>query len=132
MRGLQRCLRVARTLADLEAKNAIGDVNGVGTPKAGVFAEGSARVVGAAIIARLRGEQAPPPYDGRGSCYVEFGHGLVGRVDVDFLSGPKPTGAFQGQSEAFVEEKRIFGSTRRTASSMRVTPCELNSPVSIG
>ena len=27
MRGLQRCLRVARTLADLEAKNAIGDVN---------------------------------------------------------------------------------------------------------
>lgn len=27
MRGVQRCLRVARTLADLEAKNAIGDVN---------------------------------------------------------------------------------------------------------
>lgn len=27
MRGLQRCLRVARTLADLESKNAIGDAN---------------------------------------------------------------------------------------------------------
>ena len=34
---------------------AVGDVNGVGTPKAGVFAEGAARVVAAAIIAQLRG-----------------------------------------------------------------------------
>jgi hypothetical protein len=31
-------------------------VNGVGTPKAGVFAEGAARVVAAAIIAQFRGE----------------------------------------------------------------------------
>ena len=26
-------------------------------------------------------------YDGRGSCYVQFGTDRVGRVDVDFLSG---------------------------------------------
>ena len=91
---------------------AVGDVNGVGTPKAGVFAEGAARVVAAAIIAQLRGGPSPEAYKGAGSCYVEFGHGQVGRVDVDFLSGPKPTGTFQEPSEALVAEKAQFGSSR--------------------
>jgi sulfide:quinone oxidoreductase len=91
---------------------AVGDVNGVGTPKAGVFAEGAARVVAAAIIAQLRGGPAPSPYTGTGSCYVEFGHDVVGRVDVDFLSGPKSTGTFQEPSEALVVEKALFGSSR--------------------
>jgi len=91
---------------------AVGDVNGVGTPKAGVFAEGSAQVVAAAIVAQLRGEQPPDAYKGQGSCYVEFGHGQVGRVDVDFLSGPKPTGTFQPASAALVAEKAQFGSSR--------------------
>ena len=91
---------------------AVGDVNGVGTPKAGVFAEGSARVVAAAIIAQLRGGTPPDAYTGQGSCYVEFGRGAVGRVDVDFLSGPKPTGTFQEPSAALVAEKAHFGSSR--------------------
>jgi sulfide:quinone oxidoreductase len=93
---------------------AVGDVNGVGTPKAGVFAEGSARVVAAAIIATLRGGAAPEAYKGQGSCYVEFGHDQVGRVDVDFLSGPKPIGTFQAPSAALVAEKALFGSSRLT------------------
>jgi sulfide:quinone oxidoreductase len=92
---------------------AVGDVNGVGTPKAGVFAEGSARIVAAAIIAKVRGTPGPDAYTGQGSCYVEFGHGQVGRVDVDFLSGPKPTGTFQTPSAALVAEKARFGSSRR-------------------
>ena len=91
---------------------AIGDVNGVGTPKAGVFAEGSARIVGAAIIAKLRGGDSPPPYAGAGSCYVEFGSGRVGRVDVNFLGGPKPTGTYQAPTEALQAEKIHFGSSR--------------------
>ena len=91
---------------------AVGDVNGVGTPKAGVFAEGSARVVAAAIIAQLRGGPSPEAYKGTGFCYVEFGHNQVGRVDVDFLSGPKPTGTFQPPSAALVAEKAQFGSSR--------------------
>ncbi len=53
-----------------------------------------------------------PATTGRGSCYVEFGGGRVGRVDVDFLGGPKPTGAFQEPSAELVAEKQSFGDTR--------------------
>jgi len=92
---------------------AIGDVATIGVPKAGVFAEGAARVVAASLIAgRLGGEQ-PAAYDGLGSCYIEFGGGRVGRVDVDFLSGPSPTGTFHEPSGALVAEKHHFGSSRR-------------------
>ena len=92
---------------------ALGDVATVGVPKAGVFSEGAARVVAGEIIARRTSGAGPAGYDGRGACYVEFGAGLVGRVDVDFLSGPKPTGTFSEPSLRLVEEKRQFGATRR-------------------
>jgi sulfide:quinone oxidoreductase len=92
---------------------AIGDVTSVGTPKAGVFAEGAARVVAAAVVAELQGSEEPPAYTGQGSCYVEFGANRVGRVDVDFLSGPSPTGSFLDPSAALVGEKEHFGASRR-------------------
>jgi sulfide:quinone oxidoreductase len=92
---------------------AIGDVTSVGTPKAGVFSEGAARIVAASLIAELQGGKQPPAYDGAGSCYIEFGGGRVGRVDVDFLSGPSPTGSFGQPSVALVREKAHFGSSRR-------------------
>jgi sulfide:quinone oxidoreductase len=65
---------------------AIGDVTSVGTAKAGVFAEGAARIVAASLIAEMRGGGQPPPYQGAGTCYIEFGGNRVGKVDVDFLS----------------------------------------------
>ncbi len=92
---------------------AVGDVATVGVPKAGVFAEGAARIVTASLVAAIKGGKPPGPYGGRGSCYVEFGAGRVGRVDVDFLTGPKPTGVFSEPSEALVAEKEHFGSSRR-------------------
>jgi sulfide:quinone oxidoreductase len=91
---------------------AIGDVNSVGTPKAGVFAEGAARVVAKRVIARIRDEQGPGPYDGKGSCYIEFGGDLVGRVDVDFLGGQGPTGSFIEPSSVVTAEKREFAAAR--------------------
>jgi sulfide:quinone oxidoreductase len=91
---------------------AIGDCADVGVPKAGVFAEGAARAVGSALIARVRGEGEVEAYGGRGSCYIEFGGGRVGRVDVDFLSGPKPSGVFQAPSLEMAEQKRHFGASR--------------------
>ena len=57
---------------------AVGDVTSVGTPKAGVFAEGQAAVVADAIIARHRGATGvATTYDGRGICYLEFGDDQV-------------------------------------------------------
>lgn len=94
---------------------ACGDVATVGVPKAGVFAEGAARTIARQLIASVRDgrKQQPAGYDGKGSCYIEFGAGRVGRVDVDFLSGPKPTGAYQAPSEQLVAEKHQFGASRR-------------------
>ena len=92
---------------------AIGDCATQGTPKAGVFAEAAARAVGASIVARLRGGEPLEKHTGKGSCYIEFGAGRIGRVDVDFLSGPKPTGTFQAPSAALRAEKDAFGSSRR-------------------
>ena len=92
---------------------AVGDVATVGVPKAGVFSEGAARAVATSLIARLRDGGQPGTYNGLGSCYIEFGAGRVGRVDVDFFSGPKPTGTFQEPSVALVAEKEHFGSSRR-------------------
>ena len=82
-------------------------------PKAGVFAEGAARVVAQALIARLRGGEPPGRYLGQGTCYIEFGGGRVGSVDIDFLSGPERTGTFNPPSAALVAEKERFGSSRR-------------------
>lgn len=93
---------------------AVGDVTSVGTPKAGVFAEGAAKVVAASIIASIKGEQSLTAYAGAGSCYIEFGEGRVARVDVDFFSGPKPFGTHTDASEAIAADKGHFGSTRKT------------------
>jgi len=91
---------------------AIGDVNSVGTPKAGVFAEGAARTVAEQIIAQARGGNAAP-YRGIGACYIEFGSQRVGKVEVEFLAGP-PTGTYTEASTEMVKDKTLFGSTRRT------------------
>lgn len=92
---------------------AIGDVTSVGTPKAGVFAEGAAKIAAASIIAAYSGKENETAYTGAGSCYIEFGKGEVARVDVDFFSGPKPFGIHQDASKALVIDKQYFGSSRK-------------------
>jgi sulfide:quinone oxidoreductase len=91
---------------------AVGDVTSVGTPKAGVFAEGQASVVAEQIIARVRGGSSPTTYDGHGTCYLEFGRDMVARVDVTFLSGQAPVGALEGPSVAIATDKHVFGTSR--------------------
>ena len=92
---------------------AVGDVATAGVPKAGVFAEGAARIVAQTLIAELRGGEPPGRHLGRGTCYIEFGEGRVGSVDIDFLSGPTRTGTFNAPSAGLLAEKANFGSSRR-------------------
>jgi sulfide:quinone oxidoreductase len=91
---------------------AVGDVTSVGTPKAGVFAEGQARVVAEAIIASLSTQGPAAEYDGRGQCYLEFGRDEVARVDVMFTPGAPPSGSFEGPSSDLARQKAEFGSSR--------------------
>jgi sulfide:quinone oxidoreductase len=91
---------------------AVGDVTSVGTPKAGVFAEGQAAVVAGRISAMVRRGTASTQYGGRGVCYVEFGDDRVATVDVTFEPGRIPTGEFGEPSRALAADKVEFGASR--------------------
>jgi sulfide:quinone oxidoreductase len=92
---------------------AVGDCATAAVPKAGAFAESAAASVAARLIADVRGDPPPEPYRGIGNCYVEFGGGRVGRVNIDVSSGPPPKGTFDGPSEELAADKREFGTSRR-------------------
>ncbi|HLG41063.1 MAG TPA: FAD/NAD(P)-binding oxidoreductase [Chitinophagaceae bacterium] len=92
---------------------AIGDVNSAGTPKAGVFAEGAAKVAAESIIATFESGAQPDAYKGNGTCYIEFGSGRVGKVNIDFFSGPAPSGTYTEASLELVADKEHFGSSRK-------------------
>jgi sulfide:quinone oxidoreductase len=48
-----------------------------------------------------------------GSCYVEFGGELVGRMDANFFPGTRPTAPFAQPSVSVAEEKVEFAAVRR-------------------
>jgi sulfide:quinone oxidoreductase len=91
---------------------AIGDVTSIGTPKAGTFAEGQAVIAAGGISALIRGAGESEHYEGRGTCYLEFGRHQVAKVDVTFASGQAPQGTLEGPSAALVADKADFGSSR--------------------
>jgi sulfide:quinone oxidoreductase len=91
---------------------AVGDLANTGAPKAGVFAEAAARTVAANVTALLRDQPQSAKNPGAGSCYIEFGGDRIARVDVDFFSGPTPTGTFNAPTLALRAEKKSFGATR--------------------
>jgi sulfide:quinone oxidoreductase len=90
---------------------ALGDVAAVGTPRAGVFAEGHAAVAAEHIAARIRGTTSSAQYGGRGICYLEFGADQVAMVDVTFF-GDQRSGELIGPSAALATDKAEFGSSR--------------------
>ena len=96
-----------------EGVYAVGDVATAGVPKAGVFAEGAARVVADGIVARRRGGESSARHLGQGTCYIEFGEDRIAAVDIDFLSGPEKTGRFSPPSPEQRELKDRFGRDRR-------------------
>jgi sulfide:quinone oxidoreductase len=90
---------------------AVGDVAAVGTPRAGVFAEGQAAVAAEHIAARIKGTTSDAEYGGRGVCYLEVGDGQIALVDVTFF-GDRRVGQLVGPSEAYMQDKIEFGSSR--------------------
>ncbi|HKZ13623.1 MAG TPA: FAD-dependent oxidoreductase [Solirubrobacterales bacterium] len=92
---------------------AVGDCATAGVPKAGVFAEGAARIVAQHLLAAVAGGGEPARHLGQGTCYIEFGEGRIGSVDIDFLSGPERTGVFNPPSPEQMALKEKFGADRR-------------------
>jgi sulfide:quinone oxidoreductase len=92
---------------------AVGDVTSAPVPKAGIFAESAGRAVAEHLTVRLQQEGVATPYDGAGSCFIEFGDRKVGRVDVDFLTGPSVVAPFTAASLQGTEEKKEFAASRR-------------------
>lgn len=91
---------------------AVGDVTSVGGPKAGVFAEGAARVAAESIIADFGNKEHTSSYSGHGICYIEYGEEMIGKVEVDFFSGPSPRGVHTPASVELMKEKESFGESR--------------------
>jgi sulfide:quinone oxidoreductase len=92
---------------------AVGDLTALPMAKAGVFAEAAARVVADDIAARIHGHELEQPYEGAGTCYLEFGGGEVGMVEANFLGGPKPRARLVGPSRELAADKAAFASSRR-------------------
>ncbi len=75
---------------------AIGDVtqitlaNGLPLPKAGIFAELEGEHVADTIVADVRGQKPPPPFDGRGYCFIEMGPTEATLIEGDFFARPEP------------------------------------------
>jgi hypothetical protein len=48
------------------------------------------------------------PYEGAGTCYIEFGGGMVGMVEANFFGGPTPTARLVGPSRELAADKVAF------------------------
>jgi sulfide:quinone oxidoreductase len=92
---------------------AVGDVTNAPVPRAGVIAEGEASTVADVLIHQLNGGPAPAPFAGEITCYIEMGDDTIGKVNVNFLSGPAPTAVFTPPSLGAAADKAEFAETRR-------------------
>ncbi len=82
-------------------------------PRAGILAEGEAKVVAANIAAELRGESPDARFDGKGYCFIETGGGMALRADGEFFAQPNPVANFpNGPSEQGLREKIAFEADR--------------------
>jgi sulfide:quinone oxidoreductase len=96
---------------------AVGDVTEIklgqlAMPKAGIFAEGQAKVVAQEIIGEINGKQAASGYDGQGFCFVEVGGRMAGYVQADFYNAQGPLFRLEPPSPAHYEEKHDFERSR--------------------
>ena len=106
---------------DYENVFAIGDVTeikvneNVAIPKAGVFAEAQAKVVGQQIVDDIKyykSKQLPPQFDGKGFCFMEVGNQKAGYVAVDMYHEHGPATLLEPPSEESYKKKLDFERSR--------------------
>jgi sulfide:quinone oxidoreductase len=121
--GDQHWIYVDRFTLKTKYKNifAIGDVTEIRLdktttiPKAGIFAEGEAKVVGQQIINEIKsnnGDKEHTKFDGRGFCFMEIGDKKAGYIDADFYNEAGPTTRLDPPSDEFYQKKIDFERTR--------------------
>ena len=102
---------------DYENVFAIGDVTeikvneSVAIPKAGVFAEAQAKVVGQQIVDDIvndKNKQSSPRFDGKGFCFMEVGNDKAGYVAVDLYHEHGPATVLEPPSEESYKKKLDF------------------------
>ncbi|HTH21113.1 MAG TPA: FAD/NAD(P)-binding oxidoreductase [Nitrososphaeraceae archaeon] len=102
---------------DYENVFAIGDVTeikvneNVAIPKAGVFAEAQAKVVGQQIVDDIvndKNKQSSPRFDGKGFCFMEVGNDKAGYVAVDLYHEHGPATLLEPPSEESYKKKLDF------------------------
>lgn len=120
--GDQRWINVDRFTLRTKHKNvfAIGDVTEIRLdkittiPKAGIFAEGEAKVVSQQIINEIKNNDSNKAlkFDGKGFCFMEIGDKKAGYIDADFYNEAGPTTTLDPPSYEFYQKKLDFESSR--------------------
>ncbi|HEY9386657.1 MAG TPA: FAD/NAD(P)-binding oxidoreductase [Nitrososphaeraceae archaeon] len=99
---------------------AIGDVTEIKVnqnttiPKAGIFAEGEAKVVAQQIIAEITNNNTSKNsrFDGKGFCFMEIGGKRAGYIAADFYNKEGPSTKLELPSEESYERKIDFERSR--------------------
>jgi sulfide:quinone oxidoreductase len=92
--------------------------NGITTiPKAGIFAEGEAKVVSQQIIDEIKDNNNSKrahdsKFDGKGFCFMEVGNERAGHIDADFYNEAGPTVRLDPPSDALYQKKLDFERSR--------------------
>ena len=120
--GDQRWINVDRFTLRTKYKNifAIGDVTEIRLdktttiPKAGIFAEGEAKVVSQQIINEIKNNSSNKAlkFDGKGFCFMEIGDKKAGYIDTDFYNEAGPTTTLDPPSGEFYQKKLDFERSR--------------------
>jgi sulfide:quinone oxidoreductase len=120
----QRWISVDRfTLRTTKYENvfAIGDVTeirldgAITIPKAGIFAEGEAKVVSQQIINEITNnmnKNRAAKFDGKGFCFMEIGGKMAGYIDADLYNGAGPSVRLDPPSEKLYQRKLEFEKSR--------------------
>jgi sulfide:quinone oxidoreductase len=118
--GEERWINVDRHTLRTVYKNvfAIGDVTEIritqttAIPKAGIFAEGEAKVVAQQIIDDITNKSNNTKFDGKGFCFMEIGNKKAGYIDADFYNEAGPTTRLEPPSEESYQKKWDFESSK--------------------